>query len=157
MTKIVSVFPDCGKYNPIKLNNKFANIYANKYRKIPNSQDINPEFPQNYLDIVDKCMGEFDIVLVSSNPVIRDPLAKKYPNDMVVVYFKGDEETKQKLINKIKSRDSIISTSDQKYIQMIEHNWDHWHTEAKLFCIENNIQYIEVESTEEAQKVIENL
>lgn len=157
MTKIVSVFPDCGKYNPIKLTNKFANIYVNKYRKMEGSSAPNPEFPQNYLDIVEKCIGEFDVVLVSSNPQIRDPLAKKFPQNMTVVYLKGDETTKNKLIDKIKSHSSNLSIQDQNYIQMIERNWDHWHTEAKLFCIENNIPYIEVESTEEAQEVIENL
>lgn len=153
-TQIISVFPDCGKYNPIKLSNKFANIYLNRYRKLPNSSELNPDFPQNYIDIVEKCIGKFDVVVVSSNPVIRRMLAEKFPQSLSVIYFKGDKETKQDLIDYV---NEVSGGKDGGYISTIERNWEHWHTEAELFCIENNIPFYEVKSRDEAEKLILSL
>ncbi|MCQ2209273.1 MAG: hypothetical protein MJZ34_03170 [Paludibacteraceae bacterium] len=153
-TLIVSTFPDCGKYNPIKINKKFANIYVNRHRRLKDTGEINPEFPGNYLDVVGKCMDKFEVVLVSSNPNIRHQLCEKFPKDIVVIYPKGDKETLKKFSD-ILSQDS--TEADQKYISSVERNWDRWHKEAELFCIENNIPYYEVGSTEEANVLIEKL
>ena len=124
---------------------------------MPGTFAPNPEFHGNYLDVVDRCVNKFKVILVTSNPAIRIPLAEKYPKDLVVIYFRSDEETKKNLIEAITKGNSVISEPDNNYINLIKNNWDHWHTEAELFCIENKIPYIEVSNTKEAEDAIKAL
>ena len=117
--RIISGFPGVGKTTLFK---------SNKNLKIVDSDSSmfswlepgvrHPEFPNNYIEHIKKCMDEYDLVLVSSHKVVRDALRE---HGLEYDIFYPSVEDKSVYIDRY-----ITRGNDKNFIKIVEQNWDSW-------------------------------
>ncbi len=113
-TKIICVFPGCGKtYLANNENNKII-LDLDKDQKTFLKRD----FPNYYIEYVKDNIGKVDIILVSSHKEIRETLTNENINFSLVYpnrFLKND------FIKRYSERGST-----QLFVNIMDKNWDIW-------------------------------
>lgn len=129
---IISAFPGVGKTT---LNKKYENIidlessiYKYLFDKEVSELEIearkalprekNPEYPNNYLKAIKEATKQYDIVLTSCGPDIRNGL-KKEKMDFIIVY--PGIECKDEYRKRYKSRGN-----HEKFVNHVMNNFEIW-------------------------------
>lgn len=113
-TLVISAFPVSGKtymysnYNGdpyIILDAELSKFKWMKNTKGQLTDDINPEFPSNYIDYIKENIGKVDVIFVSSDKEVRDLLISNnikyflvYPNKSMKKNLVKSNEIKGKYI-----------------------------------------------------------
>lgn len=127
---MVSAFPGLGKTYAVQNSNlslidsdssNFSWIYDNN----GNKTDVrNPEFPQNYIDYIKKnveSLPEDSVIFVSSHENVKKAMDDA-GIEFISVYPK--KNCKLNYIETLKQR--VTGLNDDKFISLIESNWDKW-------------------------------
>jgi hypothetical protein len=123
MTKIVSAFPATGKSHFFKNTNELVlDSDSSKFSWIEPGVR-HPNFPQNYIDHIKYNIGKTKYILVSSHKVVRDVLVN---NKIFFSLVYPVKNIKDEYLNRCKKRGS-----DQKFIDMLDNNWDSFLDEMK--------------------------
>lgn len=134
-TVIISAFPGCGKSYAY---NHFGNTYSIldsdsshfswiKDAEGNNTDQRNPDFPNNYIKHIKENLGRVDIIFVSSHDVVRQALKEAglryyivYPSSSYGETFDNGSRSTNKLefLKRYKDRGS-----PQMFIDMMDNNW----------------------------------
>ena len=126
-TMVIAAFPGCGKsYTVAHEAEKFNGILDSdssqfswiKDKDGKNTDQRNPEFPQNYIDYIKKQIGKVEVIFVSSHKEVREALEKEG-----IEYFLVYPNTFQKkdYIERYKNRGS-----NKNFVNLLSANWDLW-------------------------------
>lgn len=117
---IISGFPGTGKSVLFNGNqNSVSDSDSSGYSWIINEQGEkvrNPEFPNNYIEHIKSLIGNKRVICVSTHDSVRKAL-KDNGIDYILVY--PDRNCKSIYIDNYKNRGN-----DQKFIDMMNKNWD---------------------------------
>lgn len=125
-TLIIAGFPGVGKtfcVNNKKLQKKYkmadsdSSCFSHAYSK-DGKKIVNPYFPDNYINCIKSYFGEYDIVFISTQQIVRETL-KEENIPYIIVYPENTIDNKLKYIAKYQKRGN-----DQKFIDFIINNWD---------------------------------
>lgn len=118
-TTIISGFPGIGKSYLFK-NNKHLKVIDSDSSNFSWLEEgvRNPDFPQNYIEHIKSCIGEYDIVLVSSHSVVRKALQD---NDIKYAVYYPSIHSKETYLDRYKERGN-----SENFISLIAENWDKW-------------------------------
>lgn len=121
-TKIIAAFPGTGKSHYHKLHpdttldsdsSLFSWIIDDNGNKVRN-----PEFPNNYIRHILDNVGKYEYIFVSTHREVRDALL----NSCIYFYIVyPDRILKKEYINRY-----IERGSDEKFIGLLNNNWDTW-------------------------------
>lgn len=117
--RIISGFPGVGKttlFNECK-NIKITDSDSSMFSWLEPGVR-NPEFPNNYIEHIKKCMEEYDLILVSSHKVVRDALRE---HGLEYEIFYPSVEDKEIYIRRYMERGN-----DSNFIKLVEQNWESW-------------------------------
>jgi hypothetical protein len=111
-TMLISAFPGCGKSHLFR-NNKEIDIIDSDSSTFDKS-----DFPSNYIEHIKENIGKRDVILISSHKEVRDALVEE-GLDFLLVYPKSTikEEYIQRYIER---------GNDEKFVELLEKNWDMW-------------------------------
>lgn len=111
---VISAFPGTGKSTATKsLNSK------NWYVKDSDSSTFDKsEFPQNYLQHIEKYRHEVDVIFVSSHKVVREAL-KEAKIPYISVF--PEKHLRQEYLKRYKERGS-----PEAFIKLLDENWRAW-------------------------------
>lgn len=125
-TIIVSAFPGCGKsFATQNFSEKFKMTDSDSssfswVNLIDGKRMRNPEFPANYIEHIKDCIGQYDIIFVSSHDTVRDALEEAglfyfliYPDpNLIDVWMKR----------------FVDRGNDNDFVTFISDNWDNFIT-----------------------------
>ena len=118
-TRIISAFPGTGKttlFNKAKGTGlKILDSDSSKFDK--------SQFPENYIQHINKNIGKVDIILVSSHKAVRDALIE---NGLKFVLIYPEWWLKDYYIKRYKERGS-----NEAFIKLLDDNWDLWTDDCK--------------------------
>jgi hypothetical protein len=118
-TEVIAGFPGVGK-SYFCAHNTYLNIIdsdSSLFSWI--SKGVrDPQFPDNYIEHIQKNIGEVDVIPVSSHKVVREAL-QEHKIAYTVVY--PNLELKDEYIQRYRDRGN-----DENFIHMIEQNWDNF-------------------------------
>ena len=128
-TKIISAFPGMGKtFYHNKHSRTSLDIDSNQFNWVKdklgrNTQERNPDFPQNYIDYIKRKIGRFQILLVSSHKEVREAL-----KDNCIFYhvIYPSKKRKREFIRRYRDKGS-----SEAFIDLVESNWDDWIEELR--------------------------
>jgi len=123
-TLIISAFPGCGKTTCFNTTNlKILDSDSSNFSWIKdedgnNTDQRNPNFPNNYMIHICENMGLVDVIFVSSHKVVRDSLQK-----MGIKFFLiyPDITLKKEWLQRYKNRGS-----SESFISLMDNNWDNF-------------------------------
>lgn len=121
-TIIISGFPGIGKsylFNNnlgLKVKDSDSSLFSWIEKGVRH-----PDFPNNYISHIKECIGEYDVVLVSSHEVVRDAL-KESGLEYTIVY--PSIELKEVYLKRYKERGN-----NEAFIELLENNWEKWITD----------------------------
>jgi len=124
-TKVISAFPACGKTYFYKnkqddfegiLDSDSSDFSWVKDEDGKNTEERNPDFPNNYIQHIKENIGKVEIIFVSSHKVVRDAL-KENDIDYNLIYPRKDqkEDWMRRFINR---------GNNENFVNFISKNWD---------------------------------
>lgn len=146
-TMVIAAFPGCGKSYTYKHEaNKFNGILDSdssdfswvKDAKGRNTEQRNPDFPNNYIKHIKDNIGKVEVIFVSSHKTVRDALRKEgihyflvYPN-----IFQKKDYIKR-----------YIERGNKKgFINLLKAHWEEWINECdeETFPVKIKLPYFSV-------------
>ena len=122
-TKVVSAFPGTGKTHLGKhSDSSIVDFGSGKFSKDENG-DLNPDFPNNYVQAMLDVMGTCDIILISCHKAVTDSLENR-GIEYTLVY--PDTALKAEYIERYKQRGNPKS-----WIDNVAENWNNWISEME--------------------------
>lgn len=132
--KVVSVFAGLGKTSVGNKYNNVLDLRSSAYRcdysnineadyekmKCSKSRVPNPEWPTNYLNAIIDAQEKYDLILVPSNPDIRELLVKNKIAFLFVLPEKNND-TKNELLQRYKDRGN-----SSELIDTVMNYFDDW-------------------------------
>lgn len=126
-TKIISVFPGCGKTYLKKhcKDLKISDSDSSKFSWVIEEIDgvkvkrRNPKFPKNYIDSIKRKIGKYDYIFVSSHSEVRDALDKEPGIFYGVVY--PDRTLLMEWVARLEARENNLCPTD-----VLINNWENW-------------------------------
>lgn len=146
-TMVIAAFPGCGKtYTVAHEAEKFDGILDSdssefswkKDNKGNNTEERNPDFPNNYIKHIKDNIGKVEVIFVSSHKEVRKALEKEgieyflvYPNNF----------QKKDYIERYQKRGS-----NTKFIDLLNANWDLWIEECdeEQFPVKIKLPYFSI-------------
>ena len=135
-TIIISAFPACGKswcFDNLKDKYDMSDSDSSNFswiRTINKNQEEmkvrNPDFPQNYIEHINKLIGVKDFVFVSSHDVVRNAL-KEANIPYFLIYPENTTDNKCIWIARMFNRKSHV-----EMIDFIQKNWDEFIEQMKM-------------------------
>jgi hypothetical protein len=130
-TFVISAFPGCGKSYCYKNYQEYFSMLDSdssqfswiKDEKGNNTNERNPEFPENYIEHIKKNIGKVDIIFVSSHTTVREALKK---NGIKVILVYPSRGMKDEWIRRFRERGN-----DERFIDFISSNWDNFISDMK--------------------------
>ena len=113
-TKLISAFPGTGK--SYFYNNSDLNVLDSDSSTFDKSN-----FPQNYIKHIKDNIGKVDVILISSHKDVRDALVE---NNIKFTLVYPEKSLKDEYLKRYKERGN-----DDKFIQLLESNWENWMNE----------------------------
>ena len=126
-TKIISAFPGTGKtycFNKYKNSNiKILDSDSSEFSWIKdengkNTNERNPDFPNNYIKHIKENIGKVDIIFVSSHDVVRNALRE---NNIKYILVYPCISYKEEYIHRYTERGN-----DEKFIKFINENFENF-------------------------------
>ena len=118
-TLLVSAFPGCGKSHFFKTKNTPSYTILDSDSSTFDKSD----FPDNYIKHIKSNIGKADVIMISSHKDVRDALLKE---DMKFTLVYPNRYLKDEYISRYKKRGS-----NQKFIELLDKNWDVWISELE--------------------------
>lgn len=124
-TMIVSAFPCTGKSTFVNqctdllLFDSDSSSYS-WINKDDGTRERNPEFPNNYINRIKECIGDYDIIFVSSHETVRKALAEAGIN-YILIYPRDKTELLLEYVNRATNRGSSL-----EFIRNMANHWDEW-------------------------------
>ena len=134
MGMIISGFPGIGKTTLQKNNSSVIDLESSDFkwiyqdsetesmdkekRKGTDNRIVSPLWPMNYVQEIIKKAKEYDIVLISQNPEVRECLKE---NKCTYYVCFPKKECKQEYIERYRSRGN-----NEKFISLISENFESW-------------------------------
>jgi hypothetical protein len=145
--KIISAFPGCGKsYCVANESDKFNGVLDSDSSEFSwvkdengnNTNQRNPDFPENYIKHIKENLDKNEVIFVSSHKEVREALEKEGLN-YILVY--PNIFQKQDYIKRYKKRGN-----SQSFIDKVESNWEEWigECEEEIFPIKITLPYFSV-------------
>jgi hypothetical protein len=126
-TLVISAFPGTGKSycytNEKHLFNGILDSDSSEFKWLKDNQgnktnQVNPEFPNNYIQHIKDNIGKVEIIFVSSHKEIREAL-KLAGIEYILVY--PNTYQKKEYLKRYKERGS-----NKAFIDRVESNWEDW-------------------------------
>lgn len=135
--KVISVFAGLGKTTVSKKYPNVCDLQSSPYRcdysnidkkdyekmKCDKTRIINPNWPINYLEALKKAIEEYDLVLVPSNPDIRELLQE---NNINFLFVLPSIDSREILLNRYKKR-----KNNKQLIDEVTNYFDTWSRNQK--------------------------
>lgn len=135
-TKIISGFPGIGKSYLFNIRKDLFILDSDSSQFSWIEKGVrNPDFPNNYMAHIKKNIGKVDIILVSSHDVVREAL-KENEIDYILVY--PNKLSKKEYMKRYTKRGN-----DEKFINMIDKNWDKFIYEMDIETFPTKIKLID--------------
>lgn len=159
MTYIISGFPGVGKShftelarNTFLTDVKVLDSDSSKYSWISEGER-NPDFPNNYLEEIERNYGKYHFILVSTHKEVRDGLVER---DLPFVLFYPEISKREEYLKRYKNRGSspeFLNLMENRFVEMIS---DLQHQKGCIHLICNQNQYLSdffpITKGEEAEK-----
>lgn len=124
-TMVVSAFPCTGKSTfvnqckDLRLLDSDSSSYS-WINKDDGTRERNPEFPKNYINRIKECIGDYDIIFVSSHETVRKALAEAGIN-YILIYPCNKIDMIIEYIDRATDRGS-----SPEFIKNMIHHYDEW-------------------------------
>lgn len=118
---VISAFPGTGKTTAAKTRStgvyRIVDLESSQWSH-DSTGSVNPEFPRNYVDAIEKALRKNTFVLVSSHEKVRMELDKRRIRFVYVVPGTKDKGT---YLKRYKARGNTPA-----FIENVRQNWDKW-------------------------------
>lgn len=135
--KVISVFAVLGKTTVSKKYPNVCDLQSSIYRcdysnidkkdyekmKCNSSRTVNKAWPNNYLEALKKAINEYDLVLVPSNPDIRELLLE---NNINFIFVLPSSDSREVLLDRYKKRGN-----NKELIEEVTNYFDTWSRKQK--------------------------
>lgn len=135
--KVISVFAGLGKTTVSKKYPNVCDLQSSIYRcdysnidkkdyekmKCNSSRTVNKAWPNNYLEALKKAINEYDLVLVPSNPDIRELLLE---NNINFIFVLPSSDSREVLLDRYKKRGN-----NKELIEEVTNYFDTWSRKQK--------------------------
>lgn len=135
--KVISVFAGLGKTTVSKKYPNVCDLQSSPYRceysnidkkdyekmKCDKTRVINPNWPNNYLEALKKAIEEYDLVLVPSNPDIRELLQE---NNINFIFVLPSVDSREVLLDRYKERGN-----NKELMEEVTNYFDTWSRNQK--------------------------
>lgn len=135
-TKIVSAFPGVGKsyyhnnHKEVTLDCESSNFSWIKDENGNNTNERNPEFPQNYINYIKENIGKYEIIFVSSHKEVLEAL---FDNCLYFYLVYPDIYRKDEFLKRYEERGN-----DNLFIKLLSDNWKKWIDEIEWLKWKND-------------------
>jgi hypothetical protein len=119
---IIAGFPGVGKSHCVKeCPDKMLDLDSSSFSWVMNSngeKTRNPDFPENYIDAIEKASHDYKVIFVSTHEDVVKGLSGRRIGFIVV---HPDISLKEEYLQRYRDR-----KSPQNFIDLLDANWDTW-------------------------------